>query len=62
MRKVSGLGPGPGGGGGVTISDKQDAEFHCKFCEARKFRSSSQFMSHLSTSHVSVEGGSYICR
>ena len=46
----------------LTISDKQDVEFICKFCERKKFRSSAQFMNHLSTSHVSVEGGSYICR
>ena len=55
-------GGGAGGGAGVRISDKQDAEFLCKFCENRKFKSSAPFMSHLSTSHVSVEGGSYICR
>ena len=52
----------PGPGSGVTISDKQDAEFQCKFCDQKKFKSSATFMNHLSTSHVSVEGGSYICR
>ena len=46
----------------LTISDRQDVEFNCKFCERKKFKSSGQFMNHLSTSHVSVEGGSYICR
>lgn len=46
----------------VTISDRQDVEFSCKFCEKKKFKSSAQFMNHLSTRHVSVEGGSYICR
>ena len=46
----------------LTISDRQDVEFDCKFCEKKKFKSSGQFMNHLSTSHVSVEGGSYICR
>lgn len=51
-----------GGGASVRISDKQDAEFLCKFCDNRKFKSSAQFMNHLSSSHVSVEGGSYICR
>ena len=54
---------GTGGGvASVRISDKQDAEFLCKFCDNRKFKSSAQFMNHLSSSHVSVEGGSYICR
>ena len=58
-----GLLPGPGvSGAGVTISDKHDAEFLCKFCDKKKFKSSAQFMNHLSTSHVSIEGGSYICR
>jgi len=52
----------PAPGAGVTISDKQDAEFQCKFCDQKKFKSSATFMNHLSTSHVSVEGGSYICR
>ena len=47
-----------GGGASVRISDKQDAEF----CDNRKFKSSAQFMNHLPSSHVSVEGGSYICR
>ena len=45
-----------------SITDRQDAEFSCKFCLARKFKSSVQFMNHLSTSHVAVEGGSYTCR
>lgn len=29
-----------GGGASVRISDKQDAEFLCKFCDNRKFKSS----------------------
>ena len=46
----------------LKISDKQDAEFQCKLCEqSRIYKSSVQFMSHLSSSHASVEGGSYIC-
>ena len=58
LTRLTGPGAGP-----VTISDKQDAEFKCKFCDTnRKFKSSAHFMNHLSTSHVSVEGGSYICR
>ena len=58
LNRLTGPGAGP-----VTISDKQDAEFKCKFCDTnRKFKSSAHFMNHLSTSHVSVEGGSYICR
>ena len=51
-----------GGGASVQISDKQDSDFLCKFCDNRKFKSSAQFMNHLPSSHVSVEGGSYICR
>jgi len=46
----------------VTTKDKQDAEFSCKFCSTRTFKSSTLFMSHLATSHASVEGGSYTCR
>ena len=46
---------------GSSITDKHDVEFHCKFCD-RKYKSSSAFMSHLGSAHVSVEGGSYICR
>lgn len=29
-----------GGGASVRVSDKQDAEFLCKFCDNRKFKSS----------------------
>eukprot|EP00092_Neocalanus_flemingeri_P002039 GFUD01002176.1.p1 GENE.GFUD01002176.1~~GFUD01002176.1.p1 ORF type:complete len:961 (-),score=279.08 GFUD01002176.1:193-3075(-) len=45
-----------------SITDKQDAEFSCKFCATRKFKSSALFMNHLATSHAAVEGGSYTCR
>jgi len=44
------------------ITDKQHAEFICKFCSGMKFKSSSMFLAHLSTNHVTVEGGSYTCR
>ena len=44
------------------ITDKQHVEFICKFCSGLKFKSSSVFLAHLSSSHVTVEGGSYTCR
>jgi len=45
----------------TDLGESSNALRFCKFCQDKKFASKSAFISHLTTNHSSIEGGSYIC-